>query len=139
MENNKPLLVVPDRCPTCTVETQSRPSSGDLLEWVGSPFFLKQSVATLGVLKVVVKDGCLIEVSSGRPCNSLLLQYIHSPRYDGSAFRLRRLAETGGPAWALFKTALSLCCCAHVRTFLITFLGRRRGNLVFWLSKVDFS
>ena len=50
------------------------------------------------------------------------LQDIHASRNPGSAFRMRRLAESGD--------------CALV---VVTFRGKRKGNLVFWCFKVDVS
>ena len=70
--------------------------------------FPPNSVSTLGVPTVRVKDGCFI----GGAYRSVrlircYLQCIHSPRSLRSAFRLRRLAESGGLARVLFKTGTS--------------------------------
>ena len=66
-------------------------------------FYSPNSVATLGFFTVGVKDRCLIEVLS--------------PRDLRRAFRLRRLAESGGPEQVFFETALSLWCRAHFQTW----------------------
>ena len=71
-----------------------------------------------GVLTVRGKDGCLIGGAHRRlwPIRCYL-QYTHSPRNPRSALRLRRLAESGGLAGVLFKTALLLWCRARFRTW----------------------
>ena len=44
------------------------------------------------------------------------LHYIHASRNPPTAFRLRRLAKSGGPRRVLVATALSLWCRAHFLT-----------------------
>ena len=62
------------------------------------------------------------------------LQYIHASQTPPSAFRLRRLAEAAG---ASNDCALVVVPCAF-SYMVVTFRGRRKANLVFWWSKVEF-
>ena len=56
------------------------------------------SVVTLGILTLRVKGLCVIEVSRGRVrLIRCYFQHIHASRNPRSAFRLRRLAESGWP------------------------------------------
>ena len=73
------------------------------------PSFSPNSVVTLGVLTVRVEDGCLIEVLTSCPANSLLFT-VHSFTSRSSKCML---AESGGREWVLFETALSLWCRAY--------------------------
>ena len=63
-----------------------------------------------------------------------ILQQFHSPRDLRRALRLRRLAEFG----ALQDCALAVVPCAF-SDLVITFHGRRKGNLVFWRPNVNLS
>ena len=83
---------------------------------------------TVGVLTVMVKHRCLIEVLRGRVrLVRCYLQYIHASQNPRSAFRLRRLAKS---AWR--ARVLSLCA------FMVAFSARRKGNLMLWRSTVEF-
>ena len=97
------------------------------------------SVVTLGVLTVGVKDGCLIGGARARMrLSRCYLQYIHSPRDLRGVFRLRRLAESQAcRIWWAGASALVVAPCSF-SDLVITFRGNE-GNLVLWWSKVDFS
>ena len=74
----------------------------------GGEFFAPNSVEALGVLKaIVIKNRCLIEVLA----SAAIMRYIHSPRDLRCAFRLRMLAESGGPSSRLRSR------CGAVHTF----------------------
>ena len=71
--------------------------------------FPPHSASTLGILTVVVKDGCLIEVFIGvSGLFATICSTVRSPPDLRSAFRLPGLAESGGRERVLFETALSL-------------------------------
>ena len=75
---------------------------------------------------------CLIEVlHRGVRLIRCYLQYIHASQNPRSAFRLRRLAESGCPRRVLVATALSLWCCAHFRTWWPLFLAGARETSCF--------
>ena len=79
--------------------------------------FSPNSVVTLGVLTVVVKRRCLIDVLRRRVwLIRCYLQCTHSSRNPPSAFRLRRLAKSGWLERALVATVLSLWRSVHFRT-----------------------
>ena len=82
------------------------------------------SVVTLGVLTVVVKWRCLIEVlHRGVQRIRCYLQCIHAFRNPRSALRLRRLTKSGWPERVLVVTALLL-------RIVVTFRGRPRALVV---------
>ena len=91
------------------------------------------SVVTLGVLTVVVKGRCLIQVSRGPGwLVRRYVLYIHSPRIPRSASRLCSLAESGG-ARRVLVTTLVVVPCTFSDT-VVSFRGRRRGNLAHSLA-----
>ena len=78
-----------------------------------APFFPKQRGNTT-VPIVMVKDGCLIEVlAAGSGCT------LNSCQDLLNAFRLRRLAESGGLARVLFETALLVICDRHKEDLVV--------------------
>ena len=76
------------------------------------------------------KHWCLIEVLRGRiRLFRCYLQYIHASRNPRSAFRLRKVAESGCLRRVLLATALSLWRRAHSRAWWSLFVaGARVGG-----------
>ena len=97
-----------------------------------SNLFSSNSVVTLGVLTVVVKGRCLIEVSRGRVgLIRCYLQYMHASRNPQSAFRLQARKIWLAGAGASRDCALVVVLRAF-SDMVVTFRGRRKGNLVLW-------
>ena len=74
---------------------------------------------TLGVLTVGEKQLMLRSLKRAGVTGQFALIYsiyIHASRHRQCAFRLRRLAESGGRRWVLLATALSLWRHAHLGT-----------------------
>ena len=93
------------------------------------------SAVTLGVLTVVVEDGCPIEVLID-VCGQSLPFIVHSFTSRSSkcisTAQARRIWWAG--AGALRDCALVVLSCTF-SGLVISFRGRRRGNLAFWWSK----
>ena len=101
--------------------------------WI--PIF-PQTVGSLGVLTVMVKGRCLIEVSRGRV--RLIRCYLQCiSRNPRSTFRLRMLAEYGAGR-VLVAAALSLWCRALFRTWWSLFVAGARETSCFGGPKSTF-
>ena len=105
---------------------------------VGKCIYTPQTVWSheRGVLTVVVKHRCLIEMSHGRAAiySTFMPLEILEVRFDCAG--LQNLVGRGGGPFG--DCALVVVPCAF-SDMVATFRGRRKGNLVFWWSKVDFS
>ena len=106
------------------IHAWNKPHWAGAFSWGSSP----NSVSALGVLTVVVKDWCPIEVLIGA-VGKFATVHSFTSRSSKCKFRLRRLAESGGPEQVLFETALS--------GLAFSFLAGAKGNLVFWWSFYD--
>ena len=103
-----------------------------------SNLFSSNSVVTLGVLTVVVKGRCLIEVSRGRVgLIRCYLQYMHASRNPQSAFRLQARKIWLAGAGASRDCALVVVLRAF-SDMVVTFRDRRKGDRSGFTSKCRF-
>ena len=93
----------------------------------------------IGVLTAIVKQLCLDRWGAPTSTASSLLFTVHSCLSKSSTCISNAHAREIWVGWqrrVLVATVLSLWCCAHFSHMVVTFRGRRKGNLVFSWSKV---